>query len=70
MGFGVLMAIAIGGGIGSLARHYLSTASIRRQAARFRMASSSSMCWAALIMGIIVELGALKLNFTPECAPF
>jgi hypothetical protein len=28
------------------------------------------MCWAVLIMGIIVELGALKLNYSPEVRAF
>ena len=70
MGFGVLVAIAIGGGIGALARHYLSTAVYQATGTAFPYGIFVVNILGGLIMGIIVELGALKLNFTPEMRAF
>ena len=70
MGFGVLVAIAIGGGIGALARHYLSTAVYQATGTTFPYGIFVVNILGGLIMGIIVELGALKLNFTPEMRAF
>jgi CrcB protein len=69
MQLGVLWAIAIGGAAGSLARHYLSSGVYSVTG------SSPSGIFAVnvlggLIMGIIVELGALKLNYSPELRAF
>ena len=70
MGFGVLLAIAIGGGIGSLARHYLSTAVYQATGSTFPYGIFVVNVLGGLIMGIIVQLGALKLNYTPEMRAF
>ena len=70
MGFGVLLAIAIGGGIGSLARHYVSSAIYQATGATFPYGIFVVNVLGGLIMGIIVELGALKLNYSPEMRAF
>ena len=66
----LLLAIAIGGGLGSLARHYLSTI--------VYAATGGTFPWGILVvnvvggfaMGLIVELSALKLNIGPELRAF
>ena len=66
MGFGAILAIAAGGAIGALSRHYLSSA--------IYSVTPSNMNWGILVvnvlggfaMGLIVEAGALKLNYSPE----
>jgi len=70
MQFSVLLAIAIGGALGSLARYAV--------ASLVQSASWPGFPWGifvvnisgGFIMGVIVELGALKLNFTPELRAF
>jgi CrcB protein len=64
MQFGILAAIFVGGGAGALVRHYVSAA----------IGKGSAFPWGILVvnilggllMGLIVELGALKLNYSPE----
>ena len=66
----ILLAIAVGGGLGSLARHYLSTT--------IYSVTGGTFPWGILIvnviggfaMGLIVELSALKLNLAPELRAF
>lgn len=66
----LLLAIAVGGGLGSLARHYLSTV--------IHAATGGTFPWGILVvnvvggfaMGLIVELSALKLNLAPELRAF
>ena len=70
MGFGVLLAIAVGGGLGSLARHYLSSAIYQMTGSAFPYGIFVVNVLGGLIMGIIVELGALKLNYSPEMRAF
>lgn len=70
MQFGVLLAIAIGGGIGSLARHYLSTGVYSVTGSTFPYGILVVNVLGGLIMGIVVELGALKLNFSLEMRAF
>jgi CrcB protein len=70
MGFGLLLAIAIGGGIGSLARHYLSTGIYQITGTNFPYGIFVVNVLGGLVMGIIVELGALKLNYSLEMRAF
>jgi CrcB protein len=70
MQFGVLLAVAIGGGIGSLARHYLSTGVYNVTGAGFPYGILAVNVLGGLIMGIVVELGALKLNLSLEMRAF
>ena len=70
MQLGVLLAIAIGGGIGSLARHYLSTGIYSVTGSGFPYGILVVNVLGGLIMGIVVELGALKLNFSLEMRAF
>src|SRR5215469_1829698 len=70
MQMGVLLAVAIGGAIGSLFRYFV--------AGWVQSATWPGFPWGifvvnisgGFIMGLIVELGALKLNFTPELRAF
>jgi len=70
MGFGVLLGIAIGGAIGSLARHYLSTAIYEVTGTTFPYGIFVVNVLGGLVMGIIVQLGALKLNYSLEMRAF
>lgn len=66
----IFIAIAVGGGLGALARHFLS--------AGIYSATGSTFPWGVLVvnvlgglaMGLIVELGALKLSYSPETRAF
>ena len=70
MQFSILLAVALGGALGSLARY--SVASLVQNAA------SAGFPWGifvvnisgGFIMGVLAELAALKLNFTPEVRAF
>ena len=70
MQFGVLLAVAIGGAIGSLIRYFV--------AGTVQSAAWPGFPWGifvvnisgGFVMGLIVELGALKLHFTPELRAF
>lgn len=70
MQFGVLLSVALGGAIGSLVRYFV--------AGWVQSAAWPGFPWGifvvnisgGFIMGLIVELGALKLNFTPELRAF
>src|SRR5215813_1657741 len=70
MQLGVLIAIAIGGGLGSLARHYLSAGIYGVTGPSFPYGIFTVNILGGLIMGIVVELGALKLNYSPEVRAF
>lgn len=70
MQLGMLLAIAIGGAAGSLARHYLSTSIYGVTGAAFPFGILVVNVLGGLIMGIVVELGALKLNYTLEMRAF
>jgi CrcB protein len=64
------LAIAIGGGLGSLARHFMSTA--------VQTVSGSAFPWGILavnvlggfLMGLVVELSALRFSLTLEARAF
>jgi CrcB protein len=64
MQWGSLAAVFVGGGIGSLARHFLSAAI--GQPRGFPWGILVVNVLGGLLMGLIVELGALKLNYSPE----
>jgi CrcB protein len=70
MQLGLLVAIAIGGGIGSLARHYLSSGIYAVTGTAFPYGILSVNVLGGLVMGIVVELGALKLNYGLEMRAF
>ncbi len=66
----VALAIAVGGGLGALARHYLSAAIYSATGGTFPWGILVVNVLGGLLMGLIVELGALKLNFSPEMRAF
>ena len=66
----ILLAIAVGGGLGSLARHYLSTFIYRFVDGSFPWGIFAVNILGGFAMGLIVELSALKLNIGPELRAF
>src|ERR1700761_8890330 len=70
MQFGVLLAVAVGGGFGSLLRYFVAGA--------IQSAAWPGYPWGIFIvnitgglaMGIIVELAALRISMTPETRAF
>lgn len=70
MQFGILLAVALGGALGSLLRYFV--------AGSVQSAAWPGFPWGifvvnvsgGLAMGIIAELAALKLNMTPEVRAF
>src|SRR6266567_55367 len=70
MPFGLLLAIAIGGALGSVARHYVSTGVYHVTGPAFPFGILAVNVIGGLVMGIVVELGALKLNYSPEIRAF
>ena len=66
----MLLAIAVGGGLGSLARHYLSTAIYTVTGGTFPWGILVVNVVGGFAMGLIVELSALKLNLSPELRAF
>ena len=65
----MLLAIAVGGGAGSLARFWLSSW-VQPANAAFPWGIFTVNILGGLLMGMIVELGALKLNLSPELRAF
>lgn len=66
----MIWAIAIGGGLGSLARHYLSTGIYNATGGSFPWGILIVNILGGLIMGLVVELGALKFNYSLELRAF
>ena len=66
----LLLAIAVGGGLGSLTRHYLSTLVYAFTGTAFPWGILVVNVIGGLAMGLIVELSALKLNLSPELRAF
>ena len=66
---GMLLAVAFGGALGSLARYFLAGA-IQPAGATFNWGIFVVNITGGLLMGIIVEASALKLNLTPEMRSF
>jgi CrcB protein len=61
----ILLAVAVGGGAGSLARYWLA-GWVQPANAVFPYGIFIVNILGGLLMGMIVELGALKLNLSPE----
>jgi CrcB protein len=70
MGIGVLLAIALGGALGALARHSLSSTIYELTGPGFPWGIFAVNILGGLMMGLIVELSALKLSLTPETRAF
>ena len=70
MQMGILLAIAVGGGLGSLGRHFLSSSIYQATGNGFPYGILVVNILGGLIMGIVVQLGALKLNYSPEVRAF
>jgi fluoride exporter len=70
MQWGLLLAIAIGGALGSLARHFLSAGIYNVTGTTFPWGIFVVNVLGGFVMGLIVELGALKLNYSAEMRAF
>jgi CrcB protein len=66
---GTVLAVGVGGGIGALARYYIAAA-VQPAGAMFNWGIFAVNITGGLLMGIIVEMGALKLNLSPELRAF
>ena len=66
---GMLLAVGAGGGIGALARYYLA-AEIQPAGSVFNWGIFAVNITGGLLMGMIVEASALKLNLSPELRAF
>ncbi len=66
----MLIAIALGGGIGALARHFLSSAVATLLGSGFPWGIFVVNILGGFLMGLIVELGALKLSYSIEARAF
>jgi CrcB protein len=69
MQFAILIAIALGGAIGSLARYFVASA-VQSPAMQFPWGIFVVNVSGGFLMGIIVELSALKLSISPELRAF
>jgi CrcB protein len=63
---GLAIAVGLGGGIGALMRHYLSSAIYGVTGTQFPWGIFVVNILGGLAMGLIVEASALKLNLSPE----
>jgi len=70
MPWGLLLAIAAGGALGSLARHFLSSGIYNVTGTAFPWGILIVNVLGGFLMGLLVELGALKLNYSPEMRAF
>lgn len=66
----LLLATAVGGALGSLARHFLSTGVYNMTGSTFPWGIFTVNVLGGFAMGLIVELGALKLSYSPEMRAF
>ena len=65
----MLLAVAVGGGAGSLARYWLA-GWVQPANAAFPYGIFVVNILGGLLMGMVVELGALKLSLSPEMRAF
>ncbi len=70
MQLGILIAIALGGAIGSLLRYGVASAIQSPANGAFPLGIFVVNITGGLLMGLVVEASALKLNLTPELRAF
>jgi CrcB protein len=70
MQWGVLIAVALGGAIGSLVRYFVAGAVQSAAWPGFPWGIFVVNITGGFVMGVIVELGALKIQMTPELRSF
>ncbi len=70
MQFGILIAVALGGALGSLLRYFVASAIQTPASAGFPWGIFVVNISGGFLMGVIVELSALKLNLAPELRTF
>ena len=66
---GVVLAVGVGGGLGALARYYIA-GWVQPAGAAFNWGIFVVNITGGLLMGMIVEASALKLNLSPELRSF
>lgn len=66
----MLVAIAVGGGVGALGRHFVSTAVAGLLGTAFPWGIFVVNILGGFLMGAIVELGALRLDYSLETRAF
>jgi len=66
---GMVFAVGVGGGLGALARYYIAGA-IQSAVTTFPWGIFVVNISGGLMMGLIVEASALKLNLSPELRAF
>ena len=66
---GMLFAVGVGGGMGALARYYVA-GWLQPPGAAFNWGIFIVNITGGLLMGMIVEAGALRLNLSPELRSF
>ena len=66
---GVVLAVGVGGGLGALARYYIASA-IQSVGSAFPWGIFVVNISGGLMMGLIVEASALKLNLSPDLRAF
>ena len=66
----MLIAIAVGGGIGALGRHFLSSAVAALLGSGFPWGIFVVNILGGFLMGLIVETGALKFSYSLEARAF
>lgn len=70
MQWGVLLAVALGGAIGSLARYFVAAAIQPVTWTGFPYGIMVVNVTGSFLMGVIAELGARKLHYPPELRAF
>jgi CrcB protein len=66
---GVVLSVGVGGGLGALIRYFLA-GWIQPAGAQFNWGIFVVNITGGLVMGLIVEASALKLNLSPEVRAF
>ena len=66
---GMLLSVGVGGGLGALARYYIA-GWVQPAGAAFPWGIFIVNITGGLLMGLIVEASALKLNLSPELRSF
>lgn len=66
----ILLAVALGGALGSLLRYFVASAIQSAAAPGFPWGIFVVNISGGFVMGLIVELGALKLQISPEIRAF